>query len=62
MGHSEEKQQSTIASTRSVIVAAGLTRSPLKPLEQWPTWVDPDSRIGVQAIVDFDSIAEECGD
>lgn len=61
-GHSEDKQQSTIASTRSVIVAAGLTRSPLKPLEQWPTWVDPDSRIGVQAIVDFDSIAEECGD
>jgi flavin-dependent dehydrogenase len=60
--NSKAKQQSNVASTRTVIVAAGLTRSPLKPLDQWPTWVDPDSRIGVQAIVDFDSIAEECGD
>jgi 2-polyprenyl-6-methoxyphenol hydroxylase-like FAD-dependent oxidoreductase len=61
-GDSEAKQQSNIASARTVIVAAGLTRSPLKPIDQWPTWVDPESRIGVQAIVDFDSIVEQCED
>ncbi len=61
-GHVEDKQPNNLALTKSVIVAAGLTRSPLKPLDQWPTWVDPDSRIGVQAIVDIDSIVEQCED
>jgi flavin-dependent dehydrogenase len=60
--NTEANKRNLIASTRTVIVAAGLTRSPLKPLDQWPMWVDPNSRIGVQTILDYEWVKEQSVD
>jgi hypothetical protein len=58
----ESQEKSQLASARSIVVAAGLTRSPLKPISQWPMWVDPKSRIGVQSIVDYHTLVGQSED
>lgn len=48
-----------VASGKSVVIAAGLTRSALKASDQWPSRTQRDSRIGVQSIVDLVDLAED---
>jgi len=47
-----------VASAKSVVVAAGLTRSALRGSDQWPSNTQKDSRIGVQTIVDLFELVE----
>ncbi|MEI6525330.1 MAG: NAD(P)/FAD-dependent oxidoreductase [Planctomycetota bacterium] len=54
--------RSHISCARSVVVAAGLNRSALKPSQQWPAKIEPDSRIGVQAILDYNDIVHQSPD
>ncbi len=42
---------SQLLSARLVVVAAGLTRSPLGHRTEWPAEIVPGSRIGVQTLV-----------
>lgn len=53
---SSAPQPTQIAQAKSVVVAAGLTRSALKPYQQWPSEIEEDSRIGAQAILSLEEI------
>jgi flavin-dependent dehydrogenase len=48
--------ESILLSAKAVIVAAGLTRSPLKNAPNWPMKVDEKSRIGIGMSASFDKL------
>ncbi len=47
-----------IISSKSVLVASGLTRSSIRPEDDWPAIVESDSRIGVQCLISAVQAAE----
>ena len=47
----QKQDQSVVVEAKCVLVASGLTRSPLKNPTNWPAVVHEDSRIGVQCML-----------
>ena len=58
--HNEIKPKSSQA--RCVVIAAGLNRSALRLQRDWPSVIEPDSRLGAQALVELKSFAQTAPD
>jgi flavin-dependent dehydrogenase len=50
------------AQARCVVIAAGLNRSALRLQRDWPAVIEPDSRLGAQALVELKSFAQTAPD
>lgn len=46
-----------LVQARCLVIAAGLNRSALRLQRDWPSVIEPDSRIGVQALVPLESLS-----
>ena len=57
----QKQDQSVVVEAKCVLVASGLTRSPLKNPTNWPAVVHEDSRIGVQCMLSETNAAAYVG-
>ncbi len=51
-------EETEVISSKSVLVASGLTRSSIRQSDHWPAQVTHDSRIGVQCLIPESHVAE----